>query len=136
MIRGIASPEVKPLGTLRVIGDGFVPEGSIDVPRAITELEANMGYSKLSKAEQWTALNHRIMKDWDKILRGNFLLISQNAKKWRLYADGCGVDLRGLTLDYTLPPDLVAGQATIAIFIRSGGMEILQTTWDGLQVTP
>ncbi|MDP4200649.1 MAG: hypothetical protein Q8922_14655 [Bacteroidota bacterium] len=135
-LRGITGPEVRPLGTVHIIGDGFVPEGSIHTKKAIDELETNIGYSKLSKADQWTALNRRVMKDWTSFARGNFLTIEQNGKKWRIPADGCGIDLRGMLLDYTLPPDLVAGRATFAIYVRLGGMDVLETTPIPVTVTP
>ncbi len=135
-IRGRKSPDIRPGGTMTLIGDGFVPEGFIDVKKATDELETNIGLSKLSKAEQWTALNKRILKDWDKIPRGNFLTISQKGKKWRIYADGCGIDINGQTREYTLPPDLVAGQAILSIFIRLGGMDIMETDPIPVDVIP
>lgn len=127
MIGTSITSEFKPLGKIQVLADGLVPEGSIDTKKAIDELEVNIGYSKLSKAEQWSALNKRILKDWDNMARGNFLEVKQGEKKWRLYAEGCGVELHGMVSNYTLPPDLVPGQALIAIHERLGGMEILET---------
>src|ERR1051325_7715764 len=128
--------EYKPSGHLHVLADGAVPEGSIDTKKAIDELEVNVGYSKLSKAEQWNALNKRVLKDWDNLPRGNFLVVKQGDRKWKLYSDGCGVDLHGMVLEYTLPPDLTTGQALIALYERLGGMDIMETSYVPINVTP
>ena len=128
--------EYKPAGHIHVLADGAVPEGFIDTKKAIDELEVNIGYSKLSKAQQWEALNHRVIKDWDNIPRGNFLVVKQGDKKWKLYSDGCGVSKNGMVLDYMLPPDLISGQALIALYERLGGMDIMETSYIPINITP
>jgi hypothetical protein len=127
--------ELKPFGKIHVLADGLVPEGSINPKKSIDELEMNIGYSKLSKADQWNALNRRVLKDWDNFPRGNFLMLEQGGKKWKMYADGCGVDLKGMTVDYTLPPDIAPGPATISITQRLGGANVLQTPQVQINIT-
>lgn len=118
---------LKPLANFQVIGDGFVPEGFVDEKQAREELEQNIGLSKLSPAEQWTAVNHRIMKDWDKLSGGNFLYIEQGGKNWRCFVENCGITLDGMSLEFTAPPDLAPGPASLTLGIRMNGSEVLRT---------
>ena len=122
------SSTIKPLTKFRVIGDGFVPEGSVNEKKAREELEENIGLSKLSPAEQWTALNHRIMKDWDKLPTGNFLYLEQGGKSWRCFAETCGITPAGMTLEFTAPPDIVPGSITLTLGIRMNGAEVFKTS--------
>jgi hypothetical protein len=118
---------IHPLGNFLVIGDGFVPEGFVDEKEARSELEQNIGLSKLSAAEQWTAVNHRIMKDWDKLSGGNFLYIEQGGKSWRCFVESCGITADGMSLEFTAPPDLLPGPAMLTLGIRMNGAEVLRT---------
>jgi hypothetical protein len=118
---------IHPLTNFRVIGDGFVPEGFVDEKSAREELEQNIGLSKLSPAEQWTAVNHRIMKDWDKLSGGNFLYIEQAGKSWRCFVENCGITPDGMSLEFTAPPDLVPGPATLTLGIRMNNAEVMRT---------
>lgn len=118
---------LQPLKNFYVIGDGFVPEGFVDEKQAREELEQNIGLSKLSPAEQWTAVNHRIMKDWDKLSSGNFLYIDQGGKSWRCFVESCGISIDGMLLEFTAPPDLQPGPATITLGIRMNNSEVLRT---------
>lgn len=123
----VAGGAIHPLANFRVIGDGFVPEGFVDEKQARAELEQNIGLSKLSPAEQWTALNHRIMKDWDKLPQGNFLYIEQGGKSWRCFVETCGISIDGMSLEFNAPPDIQPGPATLTLGIRMNGAEILRT---------
>jgi hypothetical protein len=116
------------LANFRVIGDGFVPEGFVSEKDARSELEQNIGLSKLTPAEQWTAVNHRIMKDWDKLPEGNFLYIEQSGKSWRCFVENCGITLEGMSLEFTAPPDLAPGPATLTLGIRMNSSEVAHTT--------
>ena len=118
---------IHPLAKFRVIGDGFVPEGSVDEKTAREELEQNIGLSKLSPAEQWTAVNHRIMKDWDKLPEGNFLYIEQGGKSWRCFVENCGITIDGMSLEFTAPPDLAPGPATLTLGIRMNSAEVMRS---------
>ncbi len=118
---------IHPLANFRLIGDGFVPEGFVDEKSVRAELEGNIGLSKLSPAEQWTAVNHRIMKDWDKLPEGNFLYIEQGGKSWRCFVESCGITPNGMSLEFTAPPDLQPGPATLTLGIRMNGAEVMRT---------
>jgi hypothetical protein len=127
-LTGVEGGSITPLGTFRVIGDGFLPtESNLDTKPAITELEDNIGYSKLPKAEQWTALNHRIMSDWDRIPEGDFLTIEQSGKTWRTFVQQCGLAPSGMTLDFGAPPDIQPGPATLTLSLRMNGQEVMKT---------
>ena len=118
---------ILPLGKFRIIGDGFVPEGFVDEKSVRAELEGNIGLSKLSPAEQWTAINHRVMKDWDKLSSGNFLYIEQGGKSWRCFVEDCGITTDGMTLEFTAPPDMAPGAAALTLGIRMNGAEVMRT---------
>ena len=129
---------IKPLANFRVIGDGFVPEGSVNEKKARAELEQNIGLSHLSPAEQWTAVNHRIMKDWDKLPTGNFLYLEQGGKSWRSFVESCGLSTAGeasatsgtaagMTLEFSAPPDIQPGPITLTLGIRMNGAEVFKT---------
>ncbi|HET6401221.1 MAG TPA: hypothetical protein VFH95_07455, partial [Candidatus Kapabacteria bacterium] len=118
---------IKPLTNFRVIGDGFVPEGSVNEKKARAELEENLGLSHLSPSEQWVALNHRIMKDWDKLPTGNFLYLEQGGKTWRGFVETCGITPAGMTLEFNAPPDIQPGPITLTLGIRMNGAEVLKT---------
>jgi hypothetical protein len=122
---------IKPLGRFSVMGDGFAPEGFVDEKKAREELEGNVGLSKLSPAQQWTAVNHRIMKDWDKLSGGNFLYLEQSGKTWRCFVENCGITMVGNTpsmlLEFTAPPDITPGPITLSLGIRMNGAEVEKT---------
>lgn len=128
-----AGNTIKPLGTFTLAGNGFVPEGFVNEAKARSELEANLGLSHLPPAEQWTDLNHRIMKDWDKLPQGNFLYYEQNGKIWRGFVEHCGISFSqadrssGMTLDFVAPPDLQPGPVTLTLGIRMNGAEVYRT---------
>ncbi len=136
MLTGIEEPSIKPLGTFHVVGEGFVPEGSVNEKKARQELEENLGLSRLPLAEQWTDLNHRIMKDWDKLPEGNFLYYQQGSKTWRGFVENCGITLAGMTLEFIAPPDLQPGPVTLTLGIRMNGSEVLRTKPIQATVTP
>ncbi|MFI5200875.1 MAG: hypothetical protein ACHQNE_00625 [Candidatus Kapaibacterium sp.] len=132
MLTGVEGGTIKPLENFRLIGDGFVPEGSINEKKARAELEQNIGLSHLSPAEQWTAVNHRIMKDWDKLPTGNFLYLEQGGKTWRGFVETCGISATsgtpaGMTLEFNAPPDIQPGPITLTLGIRMNGAEVLKT---------
>lgn len=127
-LTGVEGGIIQPLRTFRVSGNGFVPEGSVNEKKARAELEENIGLSKLSPAEQWTALNHRIMKDWDKLPTGNFLYLEQGGKSWRGFVENCGITPAGMTLEFIAPPDIVSGPITLTLGIRMNGAEVLKTS--------
>jgi hypothetical protein len=118
---------IHPLAKFRVVGDGFVPEVSVDEKAARAELEENIGLSKLSPAEQWTAVNHRIMKDWDKLPEGNFLYIEQGGKSWRCFVENCGITTDGMSLEFTAPPDVAPGPVSLTLGIRMNATEVART---------
>jgi len=118
---------IHPLGKFRVVGDGFVPEGFVDEKSARAELEENIGLSKLSPSEQWIAVNHRVMKDWDKLSSGNFLYIDQGGKSWRCFVESCGITTDGMALEFTAPPDVSSGPASLTLGIRMNGSEVMRT---------
>ncbi len=122
-LNGIVGASVAPLGVVRVIGDGFVPEVFSDHKKLKDELEGNIALSKMSNADQWGALNHRIMKDWDKLPVGDYLLVEQAGKSWRCFVDECGVEAKGMTLSFVAPPDLQPGTATLKVVCMLGGTE-------------
>ncbi len=124
---------MKPLEKFRVLGNGFVPEGSVNEKKARAELEQNLGLSHLPPAEQWTDLNHRIMSEWDKLPTGNFLYYKQGTKTWRGFVETCGITAAsamhpaGMTLEFVAPPDIQPGPITLTLGIRMNGMEVLKT---------
>jgi hypothetical protein len=126
-LTGIESGHITPLGTFRVFGTGFVPNQLLDNADAQRELDANIGYSKMEKPAQWTAMNHRMEKDWDKLGEGNFLYLEQAGKTWRSYVEGCGITPQGLSLDFNAPPDLKPGPVAISMSVRMGGKEVTRT---------
>ncbi len=119
---------IKPLTKFRVIGDGFVPEGFVDEKGARAELEQNINLSKLPPGEQWTELNRRIMKDWDKLAEGNFLYIEQNGKSWRCFVENCGITADGMSLEFTAPPDIQPGAVSLSLGIRMNSAEVFRTS--------
>ncbi|GEM_PF-2372337 len=127
---------IKPLTNFKIVGDGFVPEGIVDEKKAREELEANIGLSKLTPAQQWTAVNHRIMKDWDKLSEGNFLYLEQNGKTWRSFVESCGLSPAGMTLEFAAPPDIQPGLITLTLGIRMNNAEIAKTNPITATVTP
>src|SRR5581483_10444198 len=139
-LAGVEGGTIKPLTKFRVLGDGFVPEGFVDEKKARAELEENLGLSKLPPAEQWTDLNHRIMKDWDKLSGGNFLYLEQNGKTWRGLVEGCGIEMWNgsprMLLEFTAPPDIQAGPISISLGIRMNSSEVMRTTPITATVTP
>ena len=133
---GLDGIAIKPLENFRVLGEGFVPEGFVDEKKARQELEANIGLSSLPKGEQWTAVNHRIMKDWDKLTEGNFLYIEQNGKTWRSFVESCGLTPKGMTLEFQAPPDIAAGQINLSLGVRMNGSEVFKTAPITVTVAP
>jgi hypothetical protein len=133
---GVEGNAIKPLGKFRVIGEGYVPEGFVDEKKARQELEANVGLSSMTPAQQWTAVNHRLMKDWDKLTEGNFLYLEQNGKTWRGFVHDCGITPQGMTLEFQAPPDIVAGPISLQMGIRMNGTDVFKTAPITVNVTP
>jgi hypothetical protein len=123
----VESGSISPLGTFRVIGTGFVPNQLLDNAQAQQELDANIGYHKLTRSAQWTAMNHRMEKDWDKLQEGNFLYLEQGGKTWRSYVEGCGITPAGLSLDFAAPPDILPGPIAVSMSVRMAGKEVTRT---------
>jgi hypothetical protein len=72
-------------------------------------------------------MNKRMANDWDKLAEGNFLYIEQNGNSWRTFVEGCGIERGGLALDFTAPPGLKPGTATISLGIRMDKKEVVKT---------
>ena len=122
-LRAVEPSTLTGLANFTAIGDGFAPEPFNDQKKLADELEANIGLSKLSKAEQYTALSLRIGKEWDKLPVGDYLLLEQGGKSWRVFPNECGLSARGMELHFTLPPDLAKGTATATIVAKLNGSE-------------
>jgi hypothetical protein len=133
---GVEGNAIKPLGKFRVIGEGYVPEGFVDEKKAREELEANVGLSSKTPAQQWDFLNHRLMKDWDKLTEGNFLYLEQNGKTWRGFVETCGITPQGMTLEFVAPPDMVAGPINLQMGIRMNGADVFKTAPITVNVMP
>lgn len=117
-LTGIAAGFISPLGKITVIGEGFVPAEVMDASNAIKELQMNVGYDKMSLADQWITLHRRIANDWGRVAMGDFLQLEQNGRKWELFVEGCGLQKNGLTLDFIAPPDVKPGAATLTMVLR------------------
>jgi hypothetical protein len=126
-LSSVENNHITPLGAFRVLGTGFVPNDLLNNAQAKAELDANIGYSKMGKAEQWTAMNHRIQKDWDKLDQGNFLYLEQGGQTWRAFVEGCGITPGGLALDFIAPPDLKPGPVKLSMSVRMAGKEVTRT---------
>jgi hypothetical protein len=109
---------VKPLQKFRIVGDGFVSTVPLETANQEQELTLNIQYDKKSKAEQYTLLNKRMQTDWDRVANADFLYIEQGGKKWRIFVEGCGITNDGLALEFTAPPDLASGPATLTLDVR------------------
>jgi hypothetical protein len=115
--------KIQSMENFRVVGEGFVPSTMVDPTNVITELDMNVGYNSQSKAEQYTLLNRRIQTDWDRVPTGNFLYIEQDGKQWRIFVESCGIAPGGLSLEFTLPPDVKPGSANFTMMIRKDKVE-------------
>jgi hypothetical protein len=116
-----------PLAQFKLIGEGFVPTDILSTDAAVKELEHNVSFTTLDRADQYTRLNKRMASDWARVPRGNFLTISQSGKSWTLYVEQCSITPRGMALDFTAPPDLKKGPATLVLTIRNEGKEVGKT---------
>lgn len=114
---------LKGLQKFKVIGEGFMPSTMIDATPVITELDLNVGYSKMSATDQFTLLNKRIQTDWDRVATGNFLYINQSGKEWRVFVESCGMAPGGLALEFTLPPDVKPGTVNLTMMVRKDKAE-------------
>lgn len=117
-LTGISAGYISALGKITVIGEGFVPAEVMDPNNAIRELQANVGYDKMSLGDQWIALHRRIANDWGRVAMGDFLQLEQSGRKWELFVEGCGLLKDGLTLDFIAPPDIKPGAATLTMVLR------------------
>lgn len=118
---------ITPLAQFKLIGEGFVPTAVLDRTKAIDELEHNVGFSKLDKGDQYTRLLKRISNDWERVEQANYLYIKQDSKEWRIYVEQCSITPRGMALDFTAPPDLKPGKATLTMALKNGGKEVART---------
>jgi hypothetical protein len=120
---------ITPLAQFKLIGEGFVPTAVLERAKeiAIAELEHNVGYSKLEKGDQYTRLLKRISNDWERVEQANYLYINQNGKEWRIYVEQCSITPRGMALDFTAPPDLKPGKATLTMGLRNAGKDVART---------
>jgi hypothetical protein len=126
---------ITPLSQFKLIGEGFVPTAVLDRTAAINELEHNVGYSKLEKADQFTRLLKRISNDWARVDQANYLDIKQDGKEWRVYVEQCSITPRGMALDFTAPPDLKPGKATLTMALKNAGKEVSRTAPLEIEVT-
>jgi hypothetical protein len=126
-LNGIVGSSIQSLKQFSIYGEGFVHVTPVAPKPVIEELDHNVGYSKMSPADQWTIFNRRITTEWDRLPEGDFLFVEQGEKKWRLYVEGCGINNQGLTLDFTAPPDIKPGTASITLAIRENGKEVGRT---------
>ncbi|MEP7233790.1 MAG: hypothetical protein ABI778_00715 [Ignavibacteriota bacterium] len=122
-ITKISADHVAPLGKFTVIGDGFLPAEILSTADAIKELQLNVGYDKMSLADQYTTLHRRMANDWARIAMGDFLELEQGGKKWELFVESCGLADDGLSLDFTAPPDIKPGPATLVMVLRKDKAE-------------
>lgn len=122
-----SSGSIKSLEHFSLVGEGFVPPEILETKGPIHELESNLGYSNLSKADQFTALNKRMSVDWAGVATGNFLLIEQAGKQWNIFVEDCGIQKEGVTLDFICPPDLSSGEATFTMNIRYNRVETVKS---------
>jgi hypothetical protein len=120
---------ITPLSQFKLIGEGFVPTAVLERAReiAIDELEHNVGYSKLDKADQYTRLLKRISNDWARVDQANYLDIKQDGKVWRIYVEQCSITPKGMALDFISPPDIKPGKATLTMVLKNGGKEVSHT---------
>lgn len=116
-----------PLTQFKLIGDGFVPTDILSTESAVKELEHNVSFAKLDKSEQYTRLNKRMSTEWARVARGNFLTIKQGGKEWTIFVEQCSITPQGMSLDFTAPPDLKKGAATLTMAIRHDGKEVSTT---------
>ncbi|HET6512807.1 MAG TPA: hypothetical protein VFH43_11485, partial [Candidatus Kapabacteria bacterium] len=123
-LQGLA---INPLSQFKVIGEGFMPTQILDQTAAIKELEHNVGYSKLEKADQYTRLLKRISNDWARVDQANYLIIKQGTHEWTIFVEQCSITPRGMALDFTSPPDLKPGNATLIMALKNGGKEVART---------
>jgi hypothetical protein len=126
-LTGVEGGQIAPLGKFRVTGTGFVPNQLLNNAEAQHELDANVGYNSMPKDKQWTAMNHRMEKDWDKLREGNFLYLEQAGKTWRAYVEDCGITPNGLSLDFIAPPDIAPGPIDLTMSVRMNGKEVAKT---------
>jgi hypothetical protein len=117
-LKKIASDYITGLGKITIIGEGFMPAEVLDPTNAIKELQMNVGYDKMSLAEQYTTLHRRMASDWARVAMGDFLQLEQSGKKWELFVESCGLLKDGLTLDFIAPPDIKPGPATLTMVLR------------------
>ena len=117
-LQKIAASYISPLGKITVIGEGFLPSEVLDPTNAIKELQINVGYDKMTLADQYTTLHRRMASDWARVTMGDFLELEQGGKKWELFVESCGLLKEGLTLDFIAPPDIKPGPATLTMVLR------------------
>jgi hypothetical protein len=114
----ISAGYIAGLGKITVVGEGFLPSEVLDPVNAIKELQMNVGYDKMSLADQYTTLHRRMANDWARVATGDFLELEQGGKKWELFVESCGLLQEGLTLDFIAPPDIKPGAATLTMVLR------------------
>lgn len=119
---------ISPLAQFKLIGVGFVPTAILDQAEAIKELEHNVKFSSLEKGDQYTRLLKRMSNDWERTDRANFLHITQGGNEWRIYVEQCSITPQGMSLDFTAPPDLKPGKATLSIALKNRGKEVSRTS--------
>jgi len=123
-LKKIASDHIAGLGKLTVIGEGYLPAEILDPTNAIKELQMNVGYDKMSLADQYITLHRRMANDWARVAMGDFLQLEQGGKKWELFVESCGLLKDGLTLDFIAPPDIKPGAATLTMVLRRDKVEV------------
>ena len=71
-LTSIAAGYISSLGKITVIGQGFLPTDILDPTNAIKELQMNVGYDKMSLADQYTTLHRRMANDWARVGMSDF----------------------------------------------------------------
>jgi hypothetical protein len=122
-LKKIASDHIAGLGKITVIGEGYLPSEVLDATNAIKELQMNVGYDKMSLADQYITLHRRMANDWARVAMGDFLQLEQGGKKWEMFVESCGLLKDGLSLDFIAPPDIKPGAATLTMVLRKDKAE-------------
>jgi hypothetical protein len=123
----VTSGNLKPSERFTVVAEGYVPVDTLDRQMTLEKLKINFAYDKLSKADQFTELNKKMKIDWTMVTTGNTLTIAQGASSWIIFVEGCGIDKDGVTLDFTAPPDLKPGAATLTLGIRYNNTDVAKS---------
>ncbi len=129
----VSTGPLKPSERFSLVAEGYVPTDTTDRKIAIEKLRQNFSYDALSKADQFRELNKKLTVSWPTVSTGEYVTIEQGGQHWNIFVEGCGIDRQGTTLDFTCPPDLKSGAASIVLNLRYNGNDIAKS--QPLQVT-